>query len=125
MKKILSIGLLLSITSVAMSQVIGTVEKKTKEFYIKSNQNKEYRVFGYAYPNVASQKLICFSSYAGDVTANANGCPLGAYYDTGRMKITDKITYIATLGNFGKMLFTSSSGKKAIFYLPKSSFVIK
>jgi hypothetical protein len=69
--------------------------------------------------------MICFSSHAGDVAANYNGCPLGSYFDTGKMKVGDKISYLGSIGSFGKMNFISGSGKKTIFYLPKSSFAIK
>ena len=85
----------------------------------------EYRVFGYEMPNTTSQKMICFSSYRGDVNDNYNKCPLGSYYDTGRMHPGDKISFIKEVDGFGRMLYTSSKGKKSIFYLPKNSYQVK
>jgi hypothetical protein len=125
MKRTIFVFLLLLFSSAAMSQVIGKVDKRTKEFFIPSNFKGEYRVFGYMYPRDNTPKMICFSSHDGDVRANSNNCPLGSYYDTGRMKIGDNISYAGMLGNFGKMIYVSSTGKKTVFYLPKSSFVIK
>jgi hypothetical protein len=125
MNKFLAVVLFLIVGSTAMAQVIGRVDKRTKEFYIPPDQKTEFRVFGYMYPKETTPKMICFSSYDGDVRANSNNCPLGSYFDTGRMKVGDKITYLGTTGNFGKMSYESASGKKTIFYLPKSSFVIK
>jgi hypothetical protein len=125
MNKILSFILLLLVASGAIGQVIGRVDKKTKEFSVASNQQGDYRVFGYQYANNTTKKMICFSSRVADVKDNFNGCPLGAYFDTDKMKVGDKIVYLGGLGTFGKMNFISASGKKTLFYLPKTSFAIK
>ena len=109
----------------AMGQPIGIVDKKTKEFSIFPDQKMDYRVFGYEFGSDATRKMICFSSHAGDVVANYNNCPLGAYYDTHKLKVGDKIIYLSAYGSFGKMSFIAANGKKTIFYLPKSSFTIK
>jgi hypothetical protein len=125
MNKALLFTLLLFFASGAIGQTIGRIEKRTKEFYIVSDLKIDYRLFGYQFASEATQKMICFSSHAGDVAANYNNCPLGAYYDTGKMKVGDKIVYLGAYGRFGKMSYVSGSGKKTIFYLPKSSFIIK
>jgi len=125
MNKILSFILFLLVASNVAGQVIGSVDKKTKEFYIPADLKMDYRVFGYQYPSITTQKMICFSSHATDVRANSSECPLGSYFDTGKMKAEDKISYLGSYGSFGKMIFISGSGKKTIFYLPKSSFAIK
>jgi hypothetical protein len=109
----------------AAGQVIGHIDKKTKEFYIASGQKQDYNVFGYQYANNTTRKMICFSSHVTDVKDNYNGCPLGAYFDTGQMKTGDKIVYLGGVGSFGKMDFISGNGTKTIFYLPKSGFRIK
>jgi hypothetical protein len=125
MHKILSSILFLLVTSGAIGQVMGTVDKKTKEFSVPPNQKIDYRVYGYQYPNITTVKMICFSSHEGDVRDNYSGCPLGSYYDTDRLKPGDKIVYLGGIGTFGKMSFISGDGKKTLFYLPKSSFKIK
>jgi hypothetical protein len=125
MNKTFSFILLMLLATGAIGQVIGYVDKRTNEFYIGSDLKMDYRVFGYQFASDATPKMICFSSHAGDVAANYNGCPLGSYYDTGKLKAGDKIVYLGAYGRFGKMSFISGSGKKTIFYLPKSSFMIK
>jgi hypothetical protein len=125
MTKILSFILILLFASSAHGQVIGRVDKKTKEFTVAPDQKMDYRVFGYQFANNTTQKMICFSSHEADVRDNYNRCPLGSYFDTDRLKLGDKINYLGGIGSFGKMNFTSASGKKTIFYLPKSSFAIK
>jgi hypothetical protein len=125
MAKMLSFIALLLVASTAIGQVVGTVNKKTKEFSVASDQKIDYRVFGYQYPNNTTRKMICFSSHDADVRDNYSGCPLGSYFDTDKMKVSDKILYLGGIGTFGKMNFISGSGKKTIFYLPKSSFAIK
>jgi hypothetical protein len=125
MNKTFLLILFLLVASGAIGQVIGHVDKRTKEFYIVSDQKMDYRVFGYQFASDATPKMICFSSHAGDVAANYNNCPLGSYYDTGKMNANDKIVYLGVYGRFGKMSLISGSGKKTIFYLPKSCFTMK
>lgn len=125
MRKIFLSILFLTTVTGSIGQTIGHVDKKTKEFYVASNQKPDYRVFGYQYANNTTKKMICFSSRVADVNDNYNGCPLGSYFDTGRMRTGDKIVYLGGVGRFGKMAFISGTGRKTIFYLPKSSFTIK
>jgi hypothetical protein len=125
MNKLLSIILFLLVASSSIGQVIGVVDKKTKEFSVAPDLKMEYRVFGYQYPNNTTRKMICFSSNANDVKDNYSRCPLGSYFDTDKMKVGDKIFYLGGAGSFGKLNFVSGSGNKTIFYLLKSSFTIK
>jgi hypothetical protein len=117
----------LGISGHGLGQMKAQVDKKSKEFTINSNSDPkaEYKIFGYQFANTTTQLMICFSSYTYDVTENVNKCPLGAYFDSGRMKEGDRIVFLGYIGNFGKMNFISAAGKKTIFYIPKTSFVIK
>jgi hypothetical protein len=123
--KILSIILFMMISSSVIGQVVGRVDKKTKEFTIPRSVTTEFQVFGYQIANVTAKKMICFSSHEGDVRANYSKCPLGSYYDTDRLKYGEKIVYLGTVGTFAKMNFVATDGKKTMFYIPKSCFVIK
>ncbi|HVM88237.1 MAG TPA: hypothetical protein VMT76_08600 [Puia sp.] len=126
MNKIFFVCLLIGLTYAAKAQVIGTVDKRTKELDVSSSQKVEYKVFGYEFAGAATKKMICFSSHDADVRANYNNCPLGSYFGTDRMKIGDRILYIGPAGKlFAKMMYVTGSGKKTLFYLPRSSFVIK
>jgi hypothetical protein len=125
MNKILSFMVFLLVTSNVIGQVIGTVNKKTKELSVASDLKMDFRIFGYQYPNNTTRKMICFSSHDADVRDNYSGCPLGSYFDTDKMKVGDKIFYLGGVGSFGKMNFISRNGQKTIFYLPKSGFAIK
>jgi hypothetical protein len=119
--------MVLTISIEGNSQMKAQIDKKSKEFTINSGSDPkaEYKIFGYQYPNATTKLMICFSSYTYDVTENVNKCPLGAYFDSGRMKEGDRIIYLGDVGNFGKMSFNSANGKKTLFYVPKSSFVVK
>jgi hypothetical protein len=121
--------LLISLTFAGrgIGQTKAQVDKKSKEFTINSNSDPkaEYKIFGYQFANTSTQLMICFSSYTYDVTENVNKCPLGAYFDSGRMKEGDRIFFLGYIGSFGKMNFIAANGKKTIFYVPKTSFVIK
>jgi hypothetical protein len=123
MDKILSFVLLLLISSSSISQSIGHVDKKTKEFSVPPDQKVEFTVYGYEFANNTTRKMICFSSSVNSI--RGTDFPLGAYFDSNRMKPGDKIFYLGPFGPFAKMSFISGSGKKTVFYLPKSSLTIK
>jgi hypothetical protein len=127
MKKIFLFLFLLATAVSGYSQLKAQIDKKSKEFTVNPNSDPkaEYKIFGYQYPNATTKLMICFSSYRYDVTENVNKCPLGAYFDSGRMKEGDKIIYLGNVGAFGKMNFLSANGTKTLFYVPKNSFVIK
>ncbi|HEV3222483.1 MAG TPA: hypothetical protein VGZ90_06370 [Puia sp.] len=133
MNRLLSFFLFLITSSVSFSQnasqtstqTVAHVDKKTKEFFVTTNPKAEYKIFGYEYPNITTRKMICFSSYTYDVGDNLNKCPLGSYFDSGKMKEGDRIIYVGKAGSFSKMTFISGSGKKTLFYFPKGSFTIK
>jgi hypothetical protein len=123
MNKLLSLILFLLISSSVIGQAVGRVDKKTKEFSVPADQKVEFTMFGYEYANITTRKMICFSSNVNSVRDNA--CPLGAYFDTDKMKAGDRILYLGQAGTFAKMNFISGSGKQTLFYLPKSSFIMK
>jgi len=122
---VFSLSVLVLIAFQSIGQPIASVDKKTKEFFLPPGLKTEYRVFGYQYANAETRKLICFSSHEGDVRANYNQCPLGSYFDTQKMSGEDKIIYLGPAGSFAKMDYITGRGKKTIFYLPSSSFVLK
>jgi hypothetical protein len=127
MNKIILLLFLLTISIHGNSQFKAQVDKKSKEFTVNpaSDPKAEYKIFGYQFPNTSTKLMICFSSYRYDVTENLGKCPLGAYFDSGRMKEGDRIVYLGNVGAFGKMTFISASGTKTLFYVPKTSFIIK
>jgi hypothetical protein len=125
MKKILLVISLLAVFVTVNGQTIAKVDKKTKEFYIPANSKVQFRIFGYEFPNVSTRKMICFSSYTGDVGANMYNCPLGSYFDTGIMREGDKIVYLGPAGSFSKMNYVTGAGKKNVFYFPKGTFLLK
>jgi hypothetical protein len=124
MNKMLAFLTLLTLSSGCFAQVAGKVDKKTKEFSIPSGQKVDYMVFGYRFANVNTDKYICFASNENVERANQN-LPLGSYFDTDRLPPGAKIKYLGMAGTFGKMSFTTGGGKTTVFYLPKSSYVIK
>ena len=126
MTKALTFVVLLLISfSGAIAQVVGRVDSKTKEFTIASDQKSEFSIIGYQFPNAATKHLICFSSNENMVREESAKCVLGAYFDTYKMKPTDKIVYLGMAGKFGKMNYVLGNGKTMIFYIPRSFYVIK
>ena len=120
----LAFGLLLLISSGCFAQVIGKVDKKTKEFSIPSAQQVDYTVFGFQFANATTPKLICFASDQNVERAN-NTLPLGSYFDTERLPPGSRIMYLGMAGTFGRLSFISPGGKTTVFYLPKANYVIK
>lgn len=86
--------------------------------YLQANIRKDHRIFGYATPDIKSERLLLFSVFTNDVENNPFGCKLGAYYDTNRMDGLD-LKYAATLGNFIKATATDKLNKSTIIYFEK------
>jgi hypothetical protein len=124
MKKILTLLWIFS-SLYCFAQPAAHVDKKSKEFLILTGTKGDYRMFGYQYPNITTKTMICFSSNANDVRDNFSKCPLGSYFDTGKMKEGDRILYLGPTGSFGKFSFIAGNGKKTIFYFPKSDYAFK
>ena len=126
MSKSLALSLLLFISSGAIAQVVGKVDKKTKEFSIAPDQKAEYSLIGYQFPSTATKHLICFSSSENMVREESGKCLLGAYFDTDRMKVGDKILFMGYYGKlFVKMTYVSGASNKMIFYLSRTGLIIK
>ena len=125
MNKLFLFAVSILLASQSIGQAAGRVDKKTKEFTVAANLKTDYQIFGYEYANNTTRKMICFSSHVGDVKDNYSHCPLGSYFDTDKMKVTDKIVYLGPIGGFAKMNYVAGDGKKTIFYIPKSSFTIR
>ena len=124
MNKLLAIVALLLIASGSYSQVIGKVDRKTKEFSIAADQKVNFTVFGYQYANVTTQKVICFASDENVMRANSN-LKLGSFFDTDRLPAGTRIMWLGMAGPFGKMSFITGGGKPVTFYIPKANFVVK
>jgi hypothetical protein len=125
MRKIFFLLFFLLVSILAVAQTPAYIDKKSKEFILTPGPKSEFELVGYEYPNITTKRMICFSSNTNLVNDNMAKCPLGAYFDTGRMKEGDRIVYLGKEGSFSKMSFISGTGKKTIFYFPKGSFVIK
>jgi hypothetical protein len=77
-----------------------------------------HRIFGYAKPDIKSERLLLLSVFTNDVQNNSFGCKLGAYYDTGGM---DDLTlkYNSTSGDFIKATATDKANNSTTIYFEK------
>lgn len=125
MKNLIALLLFLPFVFAAAGQAPARVDKKSKEFIIPPNSKNDFTVIGYQYPNITTKKMICFSSISSIVTEDIAECTLGAYFDTNHLKEGNTIYYLGPAGSFAKMNFVHGDGKKTIFYILKTSFVIK
>lgn len=85
---------------------------------LTANIRQDHRIFGYAKPDIKSERLLLLSIFTNDVENNPFGCKLGAYYDTGGM---DELTlkYISTNGNFVKATATDKENNLTTIYFEK------
>ena len=74
--------------------------------------------FGYAKPDIKSERLLLLSVFTIDVENNPFGCRLGAYYDTGGM---DELTlkYNSTTGDFVKATAIDKANNSTTIYFEK------
>ena len=85
---------------------------------LTANIRQDHRIFGYAKPDIKSERLLLLSVFTNDVENNPFGCKLGAYYDTGGM---DELTlkYISTNGNFVKATAIDKTNNSTTIYFEK------
>jgi uncharacterized protein (UPF0210 family) len=85
---------------------------------LTANIRQDHRIFGYAKPDIKSERLLLLSVFTNDVENNPFSCKLGAYYDTGGM---DELTlkYISTTGNFVKATATDKTNNSTTIYFEK------
>lgn len=83
-----------------------------------ANIRQDHRIFGYAKPDIKSERLLLLSVFTDDVENNPFGCKLGAYYETAGM---DKLTlkFISSNGNFVKAVAIDKTNKSTIIYFEK------
>lgn len=117
-----------SIDKANSESVIAAGELVTKAFvrlkdgdniiHLYSNIRQDHRIFGYAEPNIKSERLFLLSVFTNDVKDNPFGLKLGAYYETADMK--DLILkYISTTGNFIKAVATDNQNNSTTLYFEK------
>ena len=91
---------------------------------LRASMKQDHRIFGYAQPDIKSERLILMSVFTDDVKNNPFGCKLGAYYDTMGM---DNLTlkYLATQNNFVKVAAIDNTNKTTIIYIEKKWIVFE
>jgi hypothetical protein len=83
-----------------------------------ANIRQDHRIFGYAKPDIKSERLLLLSVFTDDVENNPFGCKLGAYYETAGMgELTLK--FISSNGNFVKAVAIDKTNKSTIIYFEK------
>ena len=85
---------------------------------LTANIKQDHRIFGYAKPDIKSERLILLSVFTNDVENNPFGCKLGAFYDTRSMNELT-LNYIMTIGNFVKATATSKTNNSTTLYFEK------
>ena len=95
-----------------------SLKERDSSITLIANMRQDHRFFGYAKPDVASERLILLSIFTNDVENNPFGCQLGAYYGTSNMENL-QLKYTATEGNFVKAIVTDKDGKVTTLYFEK------
>jgi hypothetical protein len=85
---------------------------------LTANIKQDHRIFGYAKPDIKSERLLLLSVFTNDVENNPFGCKLGAFYDTRSMNELT-LNYIMTIGNFVKATATSKTNNSTTLYFEK------
>ena len=100
------------------------VSRQDSSIDLTANIRLDHRIFGYADPDIKSERLLLFSVFTNDVEKNPFGCKLGSYYDTGGMQ-NIKLKYLETAGNFIKAVAIDSSNNFTTLYFEKKWIVFE
>ena len=100
------------------------VSRQDSSIDLTANIRLDHRFFGYANPDIKSERLLLFSVFTNDVERNPLGCKLGSYYDTGGMQ-NIKLKYLETAGNFIKAAAIDSSNNFTILYFEKKWIIFE
>ena len=119
MKKLMKISgaiLFTLLTNFCYSQNLPSINKSDNSFSLYMDKYDETPlIYGYKFPDLKSEKMICFSSFTSDVDNNPHKCVFGAYYTT----VDLNIEYITIEGNFVKLKFKVNGKKDTLFYIEK------
>ncbi|MBC7947777.1 MAG: amidohydrolase family protein [Chitinophagaceae bacterium] len=85
---------------------------------LSANIRKDHRIFGYAHPDVKSERIFLLSVFTNDVENNPFNCRLGAYYDTRGMKDLT-LKYMASVGEFVRAIAIDKSNKSTVLYFER------
>ena len=94
------------------------VSAQDSSISLTANMRRDHRIFGYAAPDLTSERLLLLSIYTNDVENNPFRCKLGAYYDTAEMEGM-QLKYAGTTGDFVKARVTDKAGKATTVYFEK------
>ncbi len=100
------------------------VSKEDSTIDLRADIRLDHRIFGYASPDIKSQKLLLFSIFTNDVEENPFGCHLGSYYDTDGMQ-NIKLKYLESVGQFIKAVAIESATKFTTLYFEKKWIVFE
>lgn len=95
-----------------------SLKNSDSTIHLGANIRQDHRIFGYAKPDINSEKLFLLSIFTNDVENNPFGCKLGAYYDTGGMENLT-LKYKSTTGNFVKAIATDNANNPTTIYFEK------
>ncbi|MBK7434405.1 MAG: hypothetical protein IPI66_11205 [Chitinophagaceae bacterium] len=85
-----------------------SISREDSTIDLVANIRLDHRIFGYARPDIKSERLLLFSVFTNDVENNPFGCKLGSYYDTRGMQ-SFRLKYQETLGPFIRALAIDSA----------------
>lgn len=101
-----------------------SVSLQDSSIYLQANMRLDHRFFGYAKPDLNSEKLLLFSIFTNDVEGNPFRCKLGAYYQT--MSMDDiELKYVSSKGSFVEFIAIDKSGITTTVYFQKAWIVFE
>lgn len=100
------------------------VSRRDSSISLTADIRLDHRLFGYAIPDLNSERLLLFSVFTNDVEKNPFGCKLGSYYDTRGMQ-NIKLKFLQTDGNFIKAMATDSSNNLTTLYFERKWIVLE
>lgn len=114
---LLVLAILLSLASLSSAQTTFHVDRRTKQAELVANMRQDHSIIGYAAPKVTAPKLILFSIFTSEVEGNPGRYPLGAYYETSKLKPGTRLVFVGKKAGFVQLNYLAPDAKPTPVYV--------
>lgn len=102
-----------------LNKITIPLSRQDSSLLLTSDMHADHRIFGYAKPDVTSEKLILFSVFTSEVEKNPSRCKFGSYYEIQGNSDKFSLKFKAKKKDFVHVILTDSVKQKHDVYFEK------